>query len=157
MKLYKLGRQIEDALIQDDEAFNPAALENLKLEFEAKLEGCGAVIKNLRGESDALNAEIKRLQARKAAVDNNARGLREYVKAQLERVKIRKLATGVHKFTIQRNSQPSVAIVDFDRLDPEYKDVTITPNRKAIVDNFRETGEIPPGTDIRVDSHLRVT
>ena len=38
MKLYEISREIEEALVQDDEAFDPAKLQALKVEFEAKLE-----------------------------------------------------------------------------------------------------------------------
>ena len=157
MKLYEISKDIEAALVQEDEDFDSAKLEALKVDFEAKLEGCACVIKNLRAESDALNAEIKRLQARKAAVDNNARGLREYVKFQLERVKIRKLNAGIHKFGIQRNSFPSVAILDQDLIEKEYLKVEVNVDRKAIGENFKDTGEILPGTEILLESHLRVT
>ena len=156
MKLYEISREIEEALIQDDAAFDPATLQALKVEFEAKLEGCAAAIKNLRAESDAVNAEIKRLQARKAAIDNNARGLREYVRTYLERVKIRKIHAGIHKFLIQRNSQPSVAVIDQDLIDPQYLNVEIKTDCKAIAANFKKTGEEIPGTKISVGSHLRV-
>ena len=157
MKLYEIRREIEEALIQDDEHFNPAKLESLKIEFEAKLEGCACVIKNLRAESDALCAEIKRLQARKAAVDNNARGLREYVKFQLEAVKLRKLDAGIHKFRIQRNSFPSIKILDQSLIEKEYLKIEVNVDKKAIGENFKETGEVLPGTEITVESHLRVS
>ena len=169
MKLYEIRKEIEDALIQDDEHFdpateriakavvNPARLELLKVAFEEKLEGCACVIKNLRAESDALCVEIKRLQARKAAVDNNARGLREYVRFQLDAVKLRKLDAGIHKFRIQRNSFPSVQILDQSRIDQEYLKVSIDVDKKAIGENFKETGEVIPGTEITVESHLRVS
>ena len=156
MKLYEIRRDIEEALVQDDE-FNPAKLESLKVKFEAKLEGCAAVIKNLRAESDALCAEIKRLQARKAAVDNNARGLREYVRFQLEAVNIKKLDAGIHKFRIQRNSFPSIKILDQSLIDQEYLKVDVSVDRKAIGENFKETGEVLPGTEITAESHLRVS
>ena len=157
MKLYEIRREIEEALIQDDEHFNPAKLESLKVAFEEKLEGCACVIKNLRAESDALCAEIKRLQARKAAVDNNARGLREYVRFQLEAVNLRKLNAGIHKFRIQRNSVPSVTVLDQSLIEKEYLKVEVSVDRKAIGENFKETGEVIPGTDISVESHLRVS
>lgn len=157
MKLYEIRREIEEALIQDDKAFDPHKLESLKIEFEAKLEGCAAVIKNLKAESDALCAEIKRLQARKAAVDNNARGLREYVRFQLEAVNLRKLNAGIHKFRIQRNSFPSVTVLDQSLIEKEYLKVEVSVDRKAIGENFKETGEVIPGTEISVESHLRVS
>ena len=157
MKLYEIRREIEETLIQDDEHFNPAKLESLKVAFEEKLEGCACAIKNLRAESDALCAEIKRLQARKAAVDNNARGLREYVRFQLEAVNLRKLNAGIHKFRIQRNSFPSIKILDQSLIDQAYLKVEVSVDRKAIGENFKETGEVIPGTEISVESHLRVS
>ena len=157
MKLYEIRREIEEALIQDDEHFDPSKLESLKVAFEEKLEGCAAVIKNLRAESDALCAEIKRLQARKAAVDNNARGLREYVRFQLEAVNLRKLNAGIHNFRIQRNSFPSIKILDQSLIDQAYLKVEVSVDRKAIGENFKETGEVIPGTEITVESHLRVS
>lgn len=157
MKLYEISREIEDALIQDDGAFDPSKLESLKIEFESKLEGCACVIKNLRSESDALNAEIKRLQARKAAVDNNARGLREYVRFQLERVKVQRLAAGIHKFRIQKNSQPSVEVIDINKLDDDFINFEVTAKCQAIAAHFKETGEELPGVKVSVGSHLRVS
>ena len=115
------------------------------------------MIKHLRADSGAVASEIKRLQARKAAVDNNARGLREYIKAQLDAVKIRKLNAGIHKFSIQKNSQPSVEVIDQDLINRQYLKVEVNADKQAISDNFKETGEEIPGTKIHVGSHLRVS
>ena len=126
--------------------------------FNDKVESCVAVIKNLKSDADQIDAEIKRLQARKAAVENNQRGLSEYVKAEMERLGKQKVKAGVHQARIA-NSPVSAIVFDSDSVSSEFKE-TITEtriNKKAIIAHFKETGEILKGTEIVQGTHLRVS
>ena len=156
-KLYEIREEIEEALVMDDEEFDPAVFNALKLKFEDKLEGCAGVIKNLNAESASLAAEIKNLQGRKNAVDNNVHGLKQYVKRQIERINAKKIDAGIHKFRIQRNSAPSVEVLDQRQIDEDYLKVTVEVDKRAIANNFKDTGEEVEGTRISVGTHLRVS
>ena len=137
---------------------NPARIEELQLAFDDKVESCVAVIKNLKSDADQIDTEIKRLQARKAAVENNRRGLSEYVKAEMEQLGKQKVKAGVHQARIA-NSPASAIVVDADRVSLEFKE-TITEHRidkKAIIAHFKETGEILKGVEVIQNTHLRVS
>ena len=75
----------------------------------------------------------------------------------LDAMKIWKRNTGIHKFSIQKNSQPSVEVIDQDLVDPRYLKVEVNVDKQAISDNFKETGEELPGVKVSVGSHLRVS
>lgn len=159
MKLYEIRHEIETALLTpEDEHFNPQRIEELNMVFDDKVESCVAVIKNLKSDADQIDAEIKRLQARKAAVENNRKGLSEYIKAEMERLGKDKVKAGVHQARIA-NSPVSAIITDADRVSLEFKE-THTETRidkKAIIQHFKETGEILKGVEMKQATHLRVS
>ena len=160
MKLYKIRQELEDVLVYDEEGqtFDCNRFDSLKLEFEDKLEGCAAVMKNLRAESDAVDDEIKRLQKRKSAIDNNIAQLKNYVKFELDKLNITKIDAGIHKFRIQRNSQPTVQVLNIVLVPKEFKEtvVEVNPKKSDMAKHFKDTGEELPGTFITQNTHLRV-
>ena len=160
MKLYKIRQELEDVLVYDEEGqtFDSDRFESLKIEFEDKLEGCAAVMKNLRAESEAVGAEINRLQKRKSAIDNNLTQLKNYVKFELDKLNIKKIIAGIHKFRIQRNSQPTVEVLDVALVPEEFKErvIEVNPKKSDMAKHFKDTGEELPGTFITQNTHLRV-
>ena len=159
MRLYEIRQDIEQILNpQEGEDFNPEILDELRLRFEEKVENCIAYIKNLKSDEEALDKEIKRLQARKQAAENKRRGLSDYVKAEIEAVGRQGVDTGVHRARIAR-SPISVEVIDTNAIEDGYKE-TVTEERidkEAILAHFRETGEIPSGVEIRAGTHLRIS
>ena len=159
LKLYELSAEIEECLIttEDDPNWDPERFRNLKLAFEAKLDGCAKAIKNLEATEKAIRAHIKTQTARAAVIGNNAKALREYVKTHMERNRITKLNAGTHRFSVQQNSRPSIEVIDEAVVDEQWKNVRVQVNRDAIAQHFTETGEEPKGTRIEVKSHLRLS
>lgn len=80
-------------------------------EFENKAENVGQYIKNLKIESDALNDEIKKLQARKKAADNKVERMKTYLMSCMNQTGINKIETARCKLTIRNNAE-SVIIDD---------------------------------------------
>ena len=159
MKLYEIRAEIESALTPvEGEDFNPEVLDSLKIQFEDKVENCIAYIKNLKSDEEALDNEIRRLQARKQAVGNNRRGLSEYVKIEIKALGRQKVDMGVHKARIAK-SPLSVVIMDADSVDRQFKEVVTQEriDKKSILALVKETGEIPDGVEVVQSTHLRVS
>ena len=72
MRLYEISNAIVES--QHDEV-DIEQLKQLEMAFKDKAVACAAVTKNLRAESDAVDAEIQRLMKWKAAIDNNRKRL----------------------------------------------------------------------------------
>lgn len=65
------------------EIIEPAALDELAMEYNEKLEGCGLIVLQDAADIAAIDAEIKRLQARKKALTNHREGLKAYMAQHL--------------------------------------------------------------------------
>ena len=133
MKLYEIREEIETALLTpEDEHFSPHRIDELNMAFDAKVENCVAVIKNLNSAADQS--------------------------AEMERIGKQKVKIGIHQARIA-NSPVSAIVFDPDRVSLEFKEnQTITRiDKKAIIAHFKETGEILKGTEIVQGTHLRVS
>lgn len=110
--LYQIDEQIEELTnkLVDEETgeINEDALEELeklKMDKDAKLEGCGLVMKQLAIEVDAINDEIKALKARATAKANRHDRIGEYVKSSL---KGEKFETSKVAFSYRRSQKLEV-------------------------------------------------
>jgi hypothetical protein len=155
LKLYELTNGIIDAQHED---VNTDDLDALAIQFEDKAIGCACVIKNLTGEINAIDAEIKRLTDLKNARRNNVDRLKAYLLSCMQAADIRKIDVGVHGLRIQKNSQMSINVLDPDRVSVRFKQVVTETriDRKAIADEVKATGEIPDGIDAKQGEHLRI-
>ena len=78
----KIAELLEGAVDQEtgeiqEEAL--AALEDLEIARETKIENVGLFIKNLEADAKAIKEEAKNLTARAKAAENKAEGLRNYL------------------------------------------------------------------------------
>lgn len=72
MKLYEINEQLESLLMIGDEYVDTStgevlmkeAVDELRMEKEAKIEGCLLFVKNMTAEAEAIKAEIDKLTAR---------------------------------------------------------------------------------------------
>ena len=86
MKLYEIDQKIAeifDNMTVDEETgeviLDAEALEALQMARAEKLEGAALAVKNLEAEAAAIEAEEKKLAARKTAAKNRAKGIREWI------------------------------------------------------------------------------
>ena len=171
-KLYEIRADIQEALnprISEDDALNdemenPATPEQIRdnltalgLEFDEKLENCLAYCKNLKAEEDAIADEIRRLTARKKALQNKQASIKEYTLAEIEATERMGITAGIHKGTIAK-SRDAVVVLDEHAVPDRFVEIITKVDKREILDWYKRTGEIVAGTEIETDRrHLRVS
>lgn len=97
-----------------DPDISPEALRDtmdaINGELEDKADGYARVIRELEAEEAGLDAEIKRLQARKSAVSGNKGRIKDALESAMRETGKLKFKTALFSFGIQKNP-PSVAIL----------------------------------------------
>lgn len=127
-------------------------LEGVQLEFQDKAIQVANFIKNLDPFEAGLDAEIKRLQAKKKALQNRRESIKDYLRKNMQANGISKIECPA--FTIRlKAAQPKVAIDDERALPDEYTAVktVISPDKKALLGALKkakENGEEIPGAHL---------
>ena len=93
-KLYEIATQMRD--LQNNEELDPQSvvdtLEGMEMELQDKAINLIAMTQNIKGDIDAVDAEIKRLQARKKAMQNRVDNFHSYLRDNMERSGITKIS-----------------------------------------------------------------
>ena len=165
IKLYEISNEIEATLfVPEEETFDSSRFEELNLSFEEKIDSCAAVMKNLKTQAAELDAkceilqeEIQAFRKKKQALENNRKGLAEYVKSIMESLGLKKAGNMLHRVTIAQS--PLTVEVNTEKLDPKWikKRVSTYPDKQAIIDHIKETGEVPDGVQPIQNTHVRVS
>lgn len=155
MKLYELTEayaelisRLEDCESEQEESMVLAGIEAVSDDIAAKGEAYARIMRNKLAEVAAYEAEIKRLQARKNSAYNTVVRLKENILYAMGMVGATELSTSIGKWRVQKNA-PSVAITDETKVPEEFT-VPQPPKimKIAIMQHWKETGEIPEGCDI---------
>ena len=106
--LLQLQRMIEDGVEGLDDT-----LESIELELAEKLEGYAMVITNIQSDVDGLDAEIKRLTARKKSMENNIDRMKQAMSDALNTVEVdakgvKRLKTDKFTFSFRKSSTVEV-------------------------------------------------
>lgn len=84
MKLYEINGELEKLIDSETgEIANIEAFEQLSMERETKLENIALWIKNLESDVESLQAEEKKLKARRVSAENNAERLHDFLSGML--------------------------------------------------------------------------
>ncbi len=118
MTLYELtGQWLSLLQMAQDEELDPLVLEDtfesLEGEIEDKADGCARVIRQLKGEALAIDAEIGRLTKMKASREANAAAIKRSLEVAMVAIDKKKFKTSLFSFGIQKNPA-SVKIDDAD-------------------------------------------
>lgn len=154
MKLYDIAEIYENLENIDDEVAVAAAMDSVDAALEEKLESTAKVIRNLEAEAEALEAEEKRLKARKTAVRNRIADIKGYVKENLEAMGKDKVTSGIFKWSIQANA-PSVNILDESLIPDDYWKIERKP-MKTEIKKAIESGELTEGVELVRTKSLRL-
>ncbi|WP_322622213.1 siphovirus Gp157 family protein [Aedoeadaptatus coxii] len=154
MKLYDIADIYENLENIDDDVAIAAAMDAVDAALEEKLESTAKVIRNLEAEADALEAEEKRLKARKTAVKNRIADIKGYVQGNLEAMGKDKVTSGIFKWSIQTNA-PSVNILDENLIPDDYWKIERKP-MKTEIKKAIEAGELTEGAELVRTKSLRL-
>lgn len=119
----KLLEMAEDIDMQDEfekQCFIDTK-EGLEGEIEIKADGYAKVIKQLEGNAEVCDAEIKRLTAKKSVYENNIKRMKRALEQAMIATGKRKFKTDLFSFGIQKNT-PSL-VLSFDEKDEQAMNV----------------------------------
>jgi len=133
-KLYELtGNMKELETLDLDSETMSDTLEAIQGEFNDKAIAILSFTENMNGDIDAISNEIKRLQGRKAVLENRKKRLREYLLHNMEASGINKIECPYFTASLRKGSE-SVDIDDLESIPDEYVKVEVkeTPDKTAI-------------------------
>jgi len=158
LKLYEaVGQfQVIQKAIDDGDAIEEdfaTALAQIEGEIQVKAVNIARFIVSLEATVGAIGREVDRLARRSQIMANKAGWLRKYLKEQMELAEIDKVESMNVNISLRQNP-PSVAVIDlmavpisFQRIVPEHRE----PDKKAILDAWKNNGVITPGCEIVTD------
>lgn len=160
MKLYEITEDFERLReMALDPDVDPEAIrdtmEAIEADFEDKADGYAKVIRMLETDEDGLDAEIKRLQARKSAVSGNKGRIKEALEKAMRQTGKTKFKTLLFSFGIQKNP-PSVAILKEDSVPIDYLVVPDPqPDKKRILAELKAGAKLD-WAELRQTEALRI-
>lgn len=154
--LYQLtGNILELSRIASDDSTDEQLAEALQetmnaneLEFNDKAVGIVHVANALSSNTVAIDDEIKRLTARKKAIENRKTQIVEYLRINMEASNITKIECPLFTITL-RKGVDVVHLVDEKLLPDEYINIktVISPDKREILKHLK-AGEHIPGAEI---------
>lgn len=123
--------------------------EELTLLLQQKSQNVIGYARNIEAMIEAKKNNEKMLAESRKADERRLENFKKYVKECMENAGFTKIETGLGVLSIAK-SPISVEITNEDEIPAEFKEEvrTMKINKKAIADNFKETGEIPNGVNI---------
>ena len=148
--LYDISQEYQEAftfLSDPANMFDEELIENslaaIKDDFDTKATNIVNFANNLVSSNDAIDAEIKRLQALKKQRVNKSNGLKEYLKRSMEATGITEISCPL--FTIKiRNNPPAVVVDNEDSITGDYikEKVTYSIDKIAIKNDIKAGKEV---------------
>ena len=160
MKLYQITNGLMELNLDED--ISVEEKEKLFLELSKELKNKSANIiayyENENALLDGVDSQIKRLQEYKKIITNRITRYKDYLKKNMEVLGMNKIETELGTISIAK-CPISIDIVDENKIPSKYKNVvqTIKIDKKSIIDDFKETGEIIEGIKINTENkNLRI-
>lgn len=162
MKLYELTdiytglmSLLESAETEEEVADVLNELTAVEEEISDKAEAYARIMRNAQAEADALRAEEKRLAAKREKQERAIERLKNHLHYAMGIAGATELKTSIGRFKVALNP-PSAVVVDMDAV-PERFLIAQPPkvDKKAIIAEWKETGEIFPGVDIQRTEGVR--
>ena len=114
---------------------------DLQEDLKEKADGYGRVRANCKATIDALKAEEKRLADKRKHYERIVERLETNLFDAMKTMDMPKIETDLFSFRIQRNGGAAPVIITApDQIPPEYLNVTVKPDLKAIAAYIEKTG-----------------
>lgn len=132
-------------------------LDDIKDAFEEKAHNIIAVATTLDSDINAIDAQIKRLQERKKAINSNVERLKEYLRYNMEVSGINKISHPLFSITLGKPSA-TCEVTDQSLLPDDYVTVKteIKPDKRKILKDLKEGVEIEGAEIIEGKPSLRI-
>ena len=157
-KLYELStgyKNIEYLLENgEDNEELAAVLNSLDAEIEDKAENIAKLIKNYEADIEAFKTEEKRIAERRRTLENNVKRLKEYLFNNMKLTNKTKFKKGTFSFNIAKNPA-NVEITNADIISSDYKVLTETLDKKAILQDLKDGKDIQ-GAILKQSESLRI-
>lgn len=160
LSLYDLGSEynalLDLASESDDETALSELFNKLDGDIDTKLDGIAHILTELNSDSDKLNIEIKRLQARQKTIDNNIDRLKSSLVSFMRNTEIEKKKTLLHSFSISKTSG-SLNITNQDMIPHPYRSTQIVEifDEDAIKKALKN-GEAVEGAELIIKDSIRI-
>lgn len=139
-KLKSLQRLAEDGTV--DPTLIADTMDSIEGDFEDKAVGYVKVYKSIEADVDEIDAEIKRLQERKASFKNNANTIKQRLVQAMVETGNERIKTPL--FTIYTRRTVSVqAPEDPNQLPPEFIKTTLNVNKIELKKALQAGREVP--------------
>ena len=139
--------------MMEDPELDPQTLadtmEAVDGELEVKAENYAKVMKNLDGDIEALDNEIRRLTSRKKALENNIKNMKMALQSMMTITGKTKFKTDLLSFGIQKNAPSVVIDTDINNLPTEFLKF-----REPEVDKTKLKEALKNGEDLSGYCHL---
>lgn len=163
MRLHEIAKEYREvaALADiDDEGMAQAVIDTLEAvggAFEEKAQTLVRITLNRQADIDALDNEIKRLQARKQTILNAEASFKEYLRTNMEATGISKISCPLFTITLAKGREVAV-IDDAGQLPDELMRVKtdIAPDKMAIAAKLKAGEEVPGARLERGQSSIRI-
>lgn len=130
----------ETGEITDNSEILKELFDNLQLTMEDKFDNCQRYCLTLDGEAEILDKEIKRLQAKKQAINNKKDRLINMMRNAMTTAGISKMKTSLYSFSIRESE--SLEVLDIDNIPREFLRIKKEADKKAIKDYLKTGGTI---------------
>jgi hypothetical protein len=148
MNLYQITNEAQYlAALLETEELTPELEQELMInqdQLQSKAINYAKVISNYQGESDQIDAEIKRLKAMKDSRDKKISWLKESLKLAMMVSGIEKIDSPLFKLSLRRSESVEVEVPEALPVDWQLKKVVITADKisikKAIKEGYAITG-----------------
>lgn len=154
--LYALTRELNElhSMLMNGEATEEHLSDTMEMiegEFQEKALNVAQFVRSLAPSVEAIDAEIKRLQARKKAIVSKADWFKDYMKRNMEASEISKIECDLFTVSLRRGVQVAV-VDDIGKLPDEFVEVksSIQPDKKGLLKALKalEEGETIEGAHI---------
>lgn len=153
--LYQLTANLQEALANmeiaesgEEIAAILSELDGLETDWTVKAADYARALRNVEADAEALDAEIKRLTARKKRTEAIAEAMKYRMKTSMKALGLEKAETPIGTWKIGKGRE-AVEILDPGKVPEQYLiHPAPTVSKTAVMAAYKDTGEIVPGCDI---------
>ena len=158
MKLYELTdaycsvlEELSDPSADgQDEARFQTLLSGLGEAFDEKVLSIAKIVRSMEADVAALTAEMERLQGRKRHLAGRIDWLKRYLLGEMEAVGRERVGGPTMTVSLAK-APPSCEVLSVEDVPAEFRRVKVEVDRSRILEHFRQTGEVVPGTAVAAD------